>query len=116
MRHLKKGTLSAAVGRLSDAETNIDVQGLAVRCLSALIPRITESRIKEVAESLTEGFAAGRPDLRDVYAIGLKTLVMKAPEGFARCVCDALVARMLILIETGGGGTSRSGAWCWGYN
>ena len=73
-----------------------------MRCLSALIPRITESRIKEVAESLAEGFAAGREALRDVYAIGLKTLVMKAPDGFARCVCDALVARMLTLVETGG--------------
>jgi hypothetical protein len=107
------------VDRLSDNEKNIEVQSVAVRCLSSLIPRITESRIKEVGDSLAEAFATGKAELRDVYGIGLRTLVLKAPEAYARCVCSALFARLLTLVDAGadaaaataaGGGAAGAGA------
>ena len=115
---LERRVLAAAIGRLSDAETNIEVQSLAVRCLSVLTPRVSELGIKSLTDSLADAFAGGRADLRDQYAIALKTLVEKAPKAHSRCVADALVARMLALAEgaapaakaAGGGAGGGAGA------
>ena len=84
-----------AVLRLLHDKSN-DVQAVAVKTLGVLLTTVPQELVLEIADSLTDQVLdAGKSELRDVYAIGLRTLVKTIPLGMGDRTGDRLVGRLL---------------------
>lgn len=75
---LEKRICDAVLDRLQRDTCN-DVQALSVKCLSVLVTRIQETHVIDVATKLSEHILKGKAELRDIYSIGLKTLISDLP-------------------------------------
>lgn len=64
-----------------------------MKCLSVLVTRISETGVADTAEKLMSAITSGRDELRDVYAIGLKTVIEKVPG--SAVMADALIRSLL---------------------
>eukprot|EP00588_Corethron_pennatum_P027684 CAMPEP_0194327606 /NCGR_PEP_ID=MMETSP0171-20130528/41827_1 /TAXON_ID=218684 /ORGANISM="Corethron pennatum, Strain L29A3" /LENGTH=187 /DNA_ID=CAMNT_0039087623 /DNA_START=74 /DNA_END=633 /DNA_ORIENTATION=+ len=85
---------AAILGRLDDPSN--DVQSVAVKTLSALFVRVGPGLAGDAAHKLSDSVTdASRPELRDVYAIGLRSLVKDVPEACGPAVCGAAVRALL---------------------
>ncbi|GKY96499.1 hypothetical protein MPSEU_000609500 [Mayamaea pseudoterrestris] len=73
-----------------------DVQAVAVKTLSVLLITVQEELVLEIEDSLTDQVLdASKTELRDVYAIGLRTLVKTVPASMGNKVAEKLVSRIL---------------------
>lgn len=90
--------MEAILDRL-EKDTSNDVQTMAVKCLSVLVTRANEASVREVTKRLCKQLIGGRAELRDVYGIGLKTLVERVHLSFAPAICDESHPRLLEGIE-----------------
>jgi hypothetical protein len=87
--------ICAAVLRLLHDQSN-DVQAVAVKTLGVLLMTVKEAQVFEIADSLADQVLdATKSELRDVYAIGLRTLVKIIPFAMGNAVSQRLVGRML---------------------
>ena len=69
---------TAVLRLLHDKST--DVQAVAVKTLGVLLQTVPQELVLEIGESLTDQVLdAGKSELRDVYSIGLRTLVKTIP-------------------------------------
>ncbi|KAL9188526.1 hypothetical protein ACHAXT_006904 [Thalassiosira profunda] len=85
----------SAVLSLLDDKSN-DVQTVAVKTLSVLLITVQEEQVVEIADRLcTLVLDESKSDLRDVYAIGLKTLVETVPGSMGNIVSHRLVGRLI---------------------
>jgi cullin-associated NEDD8-dissociated protein 1 len=85
---------SAVLGLLDDKSN--DVQTVAVKALSVLLITVQEEQVVEIANRLTTHVLdISKSDLRDVYAIGLKTLVETVPFQMGNTVTERLVSRLI---------------------
>lgn len=73
-----------------------DVQAVAVKTLSVLLITVQEELVLEIEESLIDQVLdESKTELRDVYAIGLRTLVKTAPVTMGNKVSEKLLSRLL---------------------
>ena len=52
-----------------------DVQSIAVKCLGVLLKKVQEAQVGEISDKLCSLILDGKDELRDIYSIGLKTLL-----------------------------------------
>lgn len=92
--------ICTAVLRLLHDKSN-DVQAIAVKTLGVLLTTVKQEQVLEIADSLTDQVLdASKSELRDVYAIGLRTLVKTIPGVMGNRVSQRLVGRLLDGIRT----------------
>ena len=73
-----------------------DVQAVAVKTLGVLLTTVQEEQVLEIADSLTDQVLdQNKSELRDVYAIGLRTLCKTVPAPMGDRVSQKLVGRLL---------------------
>ena len=93
-----------AVLRLLHDKSN-DVQAIAVKTLGVLLTTVQQEQVTEIADSLLDQVLdASKTELRDVYAIGLRTLVKTIPSSMGNHVSERLVRRLLEGIRGGSTG------------
>lgn len=87
--------ICTAVLRLLHDKSN-DVQAIAVKTLGVLLTTVQEEQVLEIADSLADQVLdASKSELRDVYAIGLRTLVQTIPPRMGDPTSQRLVGRLL---------------------
>lgn len=92
--------ICTAVLRLLHDKSN-DVQAIAVKTLGVLLTTVKEEQVLEIADSLTDQVLdASKSELRDVYAIGLRTLVKTIPPTMGDLTSQRAVGRLLDGIRT----------------
>eukprot|EP00574_Skeletonema_japonicum_P010659 CAMPEP_0201716250 /NCGR_PEP_ID=MMETSP0593-20130828/2261_1 /ASSEMBLY_ACC=CAM_ASM_000672 /TAXON_ID=267983 /ORGANISM="Skeletonema japonicum, Strain CCMP2506" /LENGTH=1369 /DNA_ID=CAMNT_0048206003 /DNA_START=50 /DNA_END=4159 /DNA_ORIENTATION=- len=92
--------ICSAVLSLLDDSSN-DVQTVAVKTLGVLLMTVQEEQVNEIADRIC-GLMLDptKSALRDVYAIGLKTLVETVPDEMGNAVCHRLSSRLVDGIHT----------------
>jgi hypothetical protein len=80
-----------------DKDTVVDVQAIAVRTLSLLVTKISESAVSDLCDKLSSQVLQGSKEMRDVYAVGLKTILLEVPNTpqMATSVLKAILPKML---------------------
>lgn len=92
--------ICTAVLRLLHDKSN-DVQAIAVKTLGVLLTTVQQELVLEIADSLADQVLdASKSELRDVYAIGLRTLVKTIPPSMGDQTSSRLVGRLLDGIRT----------------
>ena len=87
--------ICTAVLRLLHDKSN-DVQAIAVKTLGVLLITVHEEQVLEIANSLADQLLdREKSELRDVYAIGLRTLCKTVPPSMGDRVSQQLVGRLL---------------------
>ena len=87
--------ICTAVLRLLHDQSN-DVQAVAVKTLGVLLTVTGTEQVLEIADSLADQVLdVSKSELRDVYAIGLRTLVKTCPEIMGDQVSQRLLGRLL---------------------
>ncbi|KAJ1458250.1 armadillo-type protein [Pelagophyceae sp. CCMP2097] len=86
--------ICASVLKQLDDQSN-DVQSIAVKCLGVLLKKVHEEQVGEISEKLCSLILDGKDELRDIYSIGLKTLLKDVPDDMGASVCDRLTKRLL---------------------
>ena len=87
--------ICTAVLKLLDDDSN-DVQAIAVKTLGVLLGTVHEEQVVEIADRLGSlVLDASKSELRDVYAIGLRTLVKTVPPRMGDLVSSRLVGRLI---------------------
>eukprot|EP01039_Chlorochromonas_danica_P000820 gene820-890_t len=84
---------SAILKQLDDPSN--DVQSVAVKCLAVLVKKVHQNQIGEICKKLSDLVVAGQDALRDIYSIGLKTLIIDVSEAMGPLVCERLGAKLL---------------------
>jgi len=85
---------SAIIALLDDSSN--DVQTITVKTLGVLLTIVQEEQAIEICNRLcTLVLDDKKSELRDVYAIGLRTLVKTVPSGMGEVVSQRLVGRLL---------------------
>ena len=87
--------ICTAVLRLLHDKSN-DVQAIAVKTLGVLLTTVQEEQVLEICQSLADQMLDdSKSELRDVYAIGLRTLCKTVPGPMGDRVSQRLVVRLL---------------------
>lgn len=87
--------ICTAVLKLLDDDSN-DVQAIAVKTLGVLLTTVHEEQVIEIADRLcTLVLDSSKSELRDVYTIGLRTLVKTVPMQMGDLVSHRLVGRLI---------------------
>ncbi len=86
--------ICTAILKLLDDPSN-DVQSVAVKCLGVLLKKVQEPQILEIADKLSTLILNGRSELRDIYSIGVKTLIKDMPDDVNLQVVTLLTERLL---------------------
>ena len=90
----EKKICDAVLKRVDDASN--DVQAIAVKTLGVLVTCVHEDQVVAIAERLsTLVLDENKSALRDVYAIGLRTLVKTVPMNMGDIVSSRLAAALL---------------------
>eukprot|EP00611_Tribonema_gayanum_P000986 TRINITY_DN1074_c0_g1_i3.p1 TRINITY_DN1074_c0_g1~~TRINITY_DN1074_c0_g1_i3.p1 ORF type:complete len:839 (+),score=442.73 TRINITY_DN1074_c0_g1_i3:116-2632(+) len=90
---LERRVCAAVLKQLDDSSN--DVQGIAVKCLGILLKKVQEAQVGEICDKLCTLILEGKPELRDIYSIGLKTLISDVPDAMGPSVAKRLTARLL---------------------
>lgn len=94
--------ICAAVLKQLDDKSN-DVQSVAVKCLAILLKKVQHAQVAEICEKLSSLLLDGKDALRDIYSIGLKTLIADVPDEMGSLISERLSGRLL-------NGISRTGS------
>lgn len=70
-----------------------------MKCLSILLKKVKQAQIEEICNKLSSLIIDGKPELRDIYSIGLKTLINDVPDEMGNLVCRKLVEKLVIGIN-----------------
>ena len=90
---LERRVCSTILQRLDD--TSNDVQSVAVKTLGVLLIRVREESVCTISDKLCDSLIKGKPELRDVYGIGLKKLINSVPDTSGGSVGARLVQRLI---------------------
>ena len=100
--------ICTAVLRLLHDKSN-DVQAVAVKTLGVLLQTVPQELVLDIADSLTDQVLdSGKSKLRDVYSIGLRTLVQTIPTSMGDATSKKLIGRLLEGIRTSVSSSSSS--------
>ncbi|KDO16458.1 hypothetical protein SPRG_18016, partial [Saprolegnia parasitica CBS 223.65] len=86
--------ICAAVLKQLDDKSN-DVQSIAVKCLGILVTKVQEKQVGDICEKLCDLIFTGKPELRDIYSIGLKTILTDVSQKTGASISTALCGRLL---------------------
>ena len=86
--------ICAAVLKQLDDQSN-DVQSVAVKCLAIILKKVHQTQVGEICDKLCALILEGKDALRDIYSIGLKTLIADVPEEMGLLVSERLTGRLL---------------------
>lgn len=90
----EKLVVTAILKQLDDK--NNDVQSVAVKCLAILLKKVQEEQVGDICEKLCILILQeGQAMLRDIYSIGLKTLITDVPDKMGDKVSSKLTTRLL---------------------
>jgi cullin-associated NEDD8-dissociated protein 1 len=107
--NMEKKICRAVLNLLNDSSN--DVQAIAVKTLGVLLRTVHEEQVQEIAASLcTLVLDSSKSELRDVYAIGLRTLVKTVPLHMGDVVSHHLVGRLVEGIRSNSSLTSAAKA------
>jgi len=95
---LERRIVTAILDRL-EKDTSNDVQSVCVKTLGILVRKVSEAQVQEICERLAKHLLEGRDELRDVYGIGLKTLISDAAPGLGPLVALTIVPRLLAGVQ-----------------
>uniref|UniRef100_K3X436 TATA-binding protein interacting (TIP20) domain-containing protein n=1 Tax=Globisporangium ultimum (strain ATCC 200006 / CBS 805.95 / DAOM BR144) TaxID=431595 RepID=K3X436_GLOUD len=84
----------AAVLKQLDDKSN-DVQAIAVKCLGILVTKVQESQVADICAKLSDLILNGKPELRDIYSIGLKTILTDVSTKIGAAIASGLCTRLL---------------------
>jgi cullin-associated NEDD8-dissociated protein 1 len=102
--------ICTAVLRLLHDKSN-DVQAVAVKTLGVLLTTVPQELVLEIADSLADQVLdASKSELRDVYAIGLRTLVKTIPSQMGDRTSERLIGRLLDGIRASSSSSTSSSA------
>lgn len=90
---MEKKICSAILKELDDKSN--DVQSVAVKCLGVLLKKVQTNQVSEICIKLCSLVIEGQDALRDIYSIGVKTLISDVPDTMGDVVVDRLTARLL---------------------
>ena len=90
-----------AVLKQLDDDSN-DVQSIAVKCLGILLGKVHHNSVMDISDRLCTLILTGRPELRDIYSIGLKTLISDVPEETGVYVAQQITQRLISGVEMSG--------------
>ena len=60
-----------------------------------LLGKVQEAQVGEICDKLCTLVLEGKDELRDIYSIGLQTLIADVPDAMGPSVCRLLVKRLL---------------------
>ena len=86
--------ICAAVLKQLDDQSN-DVQSVAVKCLAIIIKKVHQTQVGEICDKLCALILDGKEALRDIYSIGLKTLIADVPDEMGALVSERLIGKLL---------------------
>jgi len=86
--------ICAAIVKQLDDKSN-DVQSVAVKCLGVLIKKVQAPRVADIGQKLSDLILKGDDELRDIYSIGLKTLINDTPEEIGPSIVGILPRQLL---------------------
>jgi cullin-associated NEDD8-dissociated protein 1 len=99
--------ICAAVLKQLDDQSN-DVQSVAVKCLAIILKKVHQTQVGEICDKLCALILEGKDALRDIYSIGLKTLIADVPDEMGMLVSERLTGRLLNgITRTGSDDTKR---------
>lgn len=90
---MEKRICAAVLNQLDDQSN--DVQSVAVKCLGILLKKVHQSQVAEICNKLSSLLVGGKSELRDIYSIGLKTLIADVPEEMGKLVAETLTEKLL---------------------
>jgi len=90
---MERRVCTAILKRLDDPSN--DVQSIAVKCLGILVKKVQEAQVTEIGNKLCSLILEGNEALRDIYCIGIKTLISDVPDHMGRSVATMLAPRLL---------------------
>ncbi|KAG7401238.1 Cullin-associated NEDD8-dissociated protein 1 [Phytophthora boehmeriae] len=85
----------AAVLKQLDDKSN-DVQSIAVKCLGILVTKVQVSQVADICAKLCDLILNGKPELRDIYSIGLKTIVADVSQETGASIATGVCSRLLV--------------------
>ncbi|CAI5732825.1 unnamed protein product [Hyaloperonospora brassicae] len=89
----------AAVLKQLDDKSN-DVQSIAVKCLGLLVKKVQTAQVADICRKLCDLIHKGTPELRDIYAIGLKTIIADVAHKTAAVIAPGICTRLLTGLGT----------------
>lgn len=90
--------ICAAVMKQLDDPSN-DVQSIAVKTLGVLVKKVAEQQVSEIADKLCSLVLEGKKELRDIYSIGLKTLISDMPMETGHTLAGRISTRLIAGIK-----------------
>uniref|UniRef100_M4BM79 TATA-binding protein interacting (TIP20) domain-containing protein n=1 Tax=Hyaloperonospora arabidopsidis (strain Emoy2) TaxID=559515 RepID=M4BM79_HYAAE len=84
---------AAVLAQLKDKSN--DVQSIAVKCLGVLVTKVQTSQVADICRKLCDLLLKGTPELRDIYAIGLKTIIADVAHKTAAIIAPGICSRLL---------------------
>ena len=90
---LERRICTAILRQLDDSSN--DVQSVAVKCLGILLKKVQIAQVSEICDKLCTLILDGKDALRDIYSIGLKTLIQDVPDEMGTSVAEKLTNRLL---------------------
>jgi cullin-associated NEDD8-dissociated protein 1 len=91
--NMERRICTSVLKQLDDSSN--DVQSIAVKCLGILLAKVGEPQVKEISDKLAGLVLDGKSELRDIYSIGLKTLVADVPDAAGCAVAPVLAMQLL---------------------
>jgi hypothetical protein len=84
----------AAVLKQLDDKSN-DVQSIAVKCLGILVTKVQVAQVADICAKLCDLILNGKQELRDIYSIGLKTIVADVSQTTGAAIATGVCTRLL---------------------
>jgi cullin-associated NEDD8-dissociated protein 1 len=88
-----EGRICEAIFKRLQVETMNDVQSISVKCLSILVGREGVTQVSNICKELGYHILNGKSELRDIYALGLKTLIKDVPSKFGTDIAECLISQ-----------------------
>lgn len=95
---MEKKICTAILKQLDDKSN--DVQSMAVKCLGTLLKKVQSGQVSEICMKLCSLILQGQSELRDIYSIGLKTLITDVPDTMGPLVVEKLTERLMTGIDS----------------
>ncbi|GMF42945.1 unnamed protein product [Phytophthora fragariaefolia] len=93
-KDVELGVVCAAVLKQLDDKSN-DVQSIAVKCLGILVTKVQVAQVADICAKLCDLILNGKPELRDIYSIGLKTIVADVSQPTGASIATGVCTRLL---------------------
>ena len=91
---LQNDICAALLERL-DKDSSNDVQTITITCLAQLLQRCAPPLVAHVADQLASRILKSQSKIKDVYSIGLKTIIASIPDGAGNILSSGLIENVV---------------------